>query len=210
MASQNTVHGDAPNKVTFNRDIRPILAENCFGCHGPDSLRRKADLRLDTPEGALANRGGHSAIVAGQPEKSELIARITASDPAQRMPPSDSQKTLSETQKALLQRWIKEGAEYEGHWAFAPLRRPVVPTLTSQKEWIRNPIDAFVLARLATENVSPPPEADKRTLLRRVYFDLIGLPPTPGEIDAYLADTSVNAYEKVVDKLLATRHYGER
>lgn len=210
LAAELTASAEAPTSVRFNRDIRPILADNCFGCHGPDVNRRQADLRLDTREGAIADRDGHSAIAPGQPKKSELIARINSSDPERRMPPPKSPKSLTDAQKALLQQWIAEGAEYEEHWAFAPLRRPEVPAFDSSDSSIRNPVDSFIRARLKADGIGPSPEADKRTLLRRVCFDLIGLPPTPEEVETFLNDPAPNAYEEVVDTLLASPHYGER
>lgn len=210
LVGQPIVSAEPPHNLHFNREIRPLLAENCFGCHGPDSIQRQADLRLDTREGALADRSGHPAVVPGQPEKSELIARISSNDPEQQMPPPKSQKSLTSSQKALLRRWIAEGAKYEEHWAFTPLRRPAVPTFDSTDSSARNPIDSFVRVRLVTEEIEPSPEADERTLIRRVYFDLTGLPPTPEEVEAFIADPAPNAYEEVVDKLLASPHYGER
>jgi hypothetical protein len=196
--------------IDFNRQIRPILSENCFRCHGPDARERKARLRLDTKAGAFGKlrHGGH-AVVPGNAAESELIARITAQDPSERMPPPKSGKKLTAEQKELLRRWVAEGAKWSAHWAFVPPRRPTLPTVKIAA-WPRNALDTFILARLEKEGLAPSPEADKARLLRRVTLDLTGLPPTPAEVDAFLADKSPDAYEKVVDRLLASPHYGER
>lgn len=195
--------------INFDRDIRPILADNCFICHGPDEAKRESDLRLDTKEGAFARLGDHHAIVPGKPDESELYLRVVSDDPDMRMPPADSGRQLSAQQIELLKRWIEEGATWEQHWSFAPVHRPALPTpkLAGQA---RNPIDLFVLSRLQREGLEPAAEAERETLLRRVTFDLTGLPPTLEEIDAFLADQSPDAYEKVVDRLLASPRYGER
>jgi hypothetical protein len=197
----------APEKsVDFNRDIRPILSDNCFQCHGPDEKNRMAKLRLDTKEGAFGKAG---VIVPGDAAASRLIRRITATDVNAVMPPPETGRKLTAQQIALLKRWIEEGANWNEHWAYITPQRPVIPTVTN-KAWVRNPIDAFILARLEKENLKPSPEADKATLLRRAHLDLTGIPPAPAEVDAFLADKSPDAYEKVVDKLLASPHYGER
>ncbi|MBX6311482.1 MAG: PSD1 domain-containing protein [Isosphaeraceae bacterium] len=195
----------AGGKIEFNRDIRPILSENCYHCHGPDKNHREADLRLDDREVALAM----GAIVPGKPEESELVARILSDDPFERMPPPKSAKTLSAAQKELLQRWIAEGAEYQAHWAYITPRRPDLPAVT-HREWVRNPIDAFILAALEAKKLAPSPEADKRTLLRRLSLDLTGLPPSPEEVQAFVEDNDPKAYERAVDRLLASPHFGER
>jgi hypothetical protein len=204
------VTGDAKAATTirFNRDIRPILSDNCFACHGPDSAERKADLRLDTAEGLFGKDGESGTVVRGNPEESELYLRISSTSPSKLMPPSKSHKKLTKEQKDLLKRWIEQGAPWEPHWSFVPPQRPATPTVKN-KSWVRNPVDAFVLARLEELNLTPAAEADRRALLRRVTFDLIGLPPTPAEVEAFLNDTSPNAYEKVVDRLLASPHWGE-
>ncbi|MFN3648313.1 MAG: DUF1553 domain-containing protein [Armatimonadota bacterium] len=196
----------AVTPVSYNRDIRPILAENCFLCHGPDKGTRMANLRLDLREEAVA-RG---ALVPGKPEKSALVARVFAKEPARMMPPIASHKSLTAVEKALLRRWVAEGAKYEPHWSFVPLpaRVPVPPV--KDAKWPRGPIDQFVLARLEKEGLKPSPEATRADWIRRVTLDLIGLPPTPAEVDAFLADRSPTAYETVVDRLLASPHYGER
>jgi len=194
--------------VRFNRDIRPILSDHCFHCHGFDANHRKADLRLDTFEGATAARKGRPAVVPGRPEESELWHRITANDPADRMPPPDSGHALTPAQIHLLRQWIAEGAPYERHWAFEPPRRPPLPEVR-QADWPRNAVDRFVLARLEKEGLKPSPEADRVTLIRRLSLDLTGLPPTPEEVDAFVRDERPDAYERLVDRLLASPRYGE-
>jgi hypothetical protein len=198
---------DAP--IDFNRQIRPILSDTCFKCHGPDQAERQAGLRLDKPEGAVAVLdSGLAAIEPGNAGSSELMARITAPDPALRMPPPESGKKLSPEQIDLLRRWIEQGAEYKGHWSFIPPVRPDLPAVVHDDR-VANPIDRLVLARLEQEGIEPSPTADKTTLIRRVTYDLTGLPPTLEEIDAFLADESAEAYERVVDRLLQSPRYGE-
>ncbi len=198
-----------PKKIEFGRHVRPILSENCFTCHGSDAKARRARLRLDVREGALAERGeGIFAIVPGKPDSSELYRRITADDPADRMPRSKTGEKLSDHQIALLRQWIEQGAEYEDHWAFIPPTRPPLPKV-NQADWPRNEIDHFILARLEKEGLAPGGEADRRTLIRRVTLDLTGLPPTPAEVDAFVADKSPNAYEELVDRLLGSPRFGE-
>ena len=192
--------------VDFNREIRSILSDNCFACHGPDEKQRMAKLRLDTREGALGKPG---VIVPGRAADSKLIKRVTAKDPDVVMPPPDSGHKLTEHQIELLKRWIDEGAQWNEHWAYQAPRRPAVPEVRDSSR-VRNPIDSFILARLEKEGMKPSPEADRITLLRRVYFDLTGLPPSPAETDAFLADRSPDAYEQAVDRLFASPHYGER
>jgi hypothetical protein len=196
--------------VSYNRDVLPILANNCFACHGPDENTRKASLRLDLVEGALAPRKSQPGVlVPGDPETSALIQRILTDDPDDLMPPPDTGKSLTETEKATLRQWVEEGGQYEKHWAFEPVAKPTTPAIESVV-WARNPIDAFIAARLERDGLAPSPEADKTTLLRRVYFDLIGLPPTPEQVSAFLNDQGHDAYERVVDQLLASPHFGER
>ncbi len=196
--------------IDYQRDIRPILADNCFKCHGPDAEARKAKLRLDAREHALAGgRSGEPALVPGKPGDSELMHRIESGDANKMMPPPKSGKKLTPGQIDLLRRWIASGARYQQHWALIPPTRPALPKVNNPV-WVRNPIDAFVLARLEREGLTPAPEASKETLLRRLSLDLTGLPPTPAEIDAFLADTAADAYEKQVERLLASPHYGER
>ena len=200
----------AAEAVRFDRDVLPVLAENCFACHGPDAGHRQADLRLDTFAGATADRDGARAIVPGNPQASELITRIHSTDPDVVMPPPDSNKQLSDAEKDLLERWIAAGAAYDAHWAYKPLTRPDVPAVVSPSGRPAHPIDAFVDARLAAEGLSPLPEADRATLARRVALDLTGLPPEPAEIDAFVADPAPDAYERMVDRLLASSHHAER
>jgi hypothetical protein len=195
--------------VEFNRDIRPIFSENCFACHGPDKPKRKADLRLDNAEGAFVDLGGHFALVAKEPGESALYQRLTEKDPRRRMPPASTGKVLSPRQVELIRRWIEQGAQYQKHWSLIPPRRPDLPKVRDEK-WVRNGIDRFLLARLESEGLKPSPEADRRVLLRRLSFDLTGLPPTPAEVEAFLGDRSENAYEKVVVRLLDSKAYGER
>src|SRR5579859_3670449 len=196
--------------LSFSRDVRPILADNCFKCHGHDEQQRKGKFRLDEAESAMKpGKSGHIPIVPGKTDESELVKRITASNPDDRMPPTDSNKRLTVQQIGTLKQWVSQGAKYEAHWAFVPPVRSDVPEVRG-KDWIRTPIDTFVLARLEKEGIHPSPEADKITLLRRLYLDLIGLPPTLREVDEVENDTSPDAYEKQVEKLLNSPHYGER
>ncbi len=205
----------AADRPSFNRDIRPILADACFQCHGADERQRKAGLRLDVQEVAFKPaESGAIAIVPGKATESELIKRLLSKDDDVRMPPANSGKQITPQQIETLKRWIAEGAEYQGHWAFLPPVRPELPHLKSQisnlKSQISNPIDHFILTRIDQAGLKPSPEADKPTLIRRVTLDLTGLPPTPSEVDAFLADQSDNAYEKVVDRLLKSPRYGEQ
>jgi mono/diheme cytochrome c family protein len=194
----------APGKIDFNRHIRPILSDSCFSCHGPDEKRRMAGLRLDDKESTLR------VLTPGKHSASKLFQRINHAEPARRMPPASSERQLTKDQIQLIARWIDEGAEWQTHWSYVPPTRPEPPAAVANKAWVRNPIDQFVLARLEKEGLKPSPEADKATLLRRVSLDLTGLPPTPEQLKAFLADKSPNAYEKLVDKLIESPHYGER
>ena len=200
-----------PAKLAYNQDIEPILAENCFGCHGPDPGSRKAGLRLDRPEFAFAQRGKDlPALVAGQPDASPLVRRVESKLPKEMMPPAEAHKTLKPEEIALLRRWVAEGARYEEHWSFvAPVAHPPPGVAGARAESVRNPVDAFILERLKREHLDPSPEADRRTLLRRVTLDLTGVPPSPAEVDAFLADSAPGAYERVVDRLLASTRFGE-
>jgi hypothetical protein len=199
-----------PQAVDFNRDVRPVLSRHCFKCHGPDDKVRKGKLRLDGREAALAGgRSKRPAIVPGKPDESELVRRICADEDGEVMPPPATKNPLSEEQKRALKRWISDGAEYTPHWAFVPPRQKPLPRV-KQADWPRNAIDFFVLARLEAAGLRPSPPADRYTLVRRVFLDLIGLPPTPAEADAFVNDPSPDAYEKLVDRLLASPHYGER
>jgi hypothetical protein len=199
----------ADGAIDFNRDIRPILSETCFRCHGPDAAARQAELRLDTEAGALAKRDGAPAIVAGRPGMSELLRRINHADPDQRMPPADTKQELTAVQIDLLRRWIEQGASWQEHWAFQPLVQPVPPQL-AQDTWSKTPVDQFVLRRLRSKNLAPAPQAAAETLVRRVAFDLTGLPPTLAEIDRFVKDTSPRAYEEMVDRYLQSDAYGEQ
>lgn len=195
-------------KLRYNRDVRPILADNCFSCHGPDSAARKAGLRLDKFAEATAAQGSLVAIVPGKPDKSEIIRRVTGQGPL--MPPPEGHKKLTATQVATLKRWVSEGAQYELHWAYQPPTRVAPPAVSAQgAAWVRNPIDRFILARLEKEGLKPAAEADRRTIARRLSLDLTGLPPEPADVEAFVADKSANAYEKLVDKFLTNPHWGE-
>ncbi len=196
---------ESPTPLDFNRDIRPILSENCFYCHGQDGQKREADLRLD--DRAAAIEAG--AIIPGDPGASTMLERIHSTDPDVLMPPPDSNRRLSDAQKQLLDRWIKEGAEYRPHWAFMAPVRPTAPAV-QQADWPRNAVDQFVLAKIEAAGLKPSPEADRATLIRRLHADLVGLPPTPEEVDAFVADPRPEAYDVLVDRLLASPHYGER
>ena len=198
-------------EVSFNRDVRPIMSDACFRCHGPDESSRMAGLRLDIREQALRpTKSGRVPIVPGKPDASEMIRRIFSDNPRVAMPPAFADKHLTEAQKETLRQWVAEGAKYEGHWSFQPVRRPEVPEGGEKEAPIRNPIDAFIQSRLAKEKLQPSPEADRRTLIRRVALDLTGLPPTAAEVEAFLQDASPDAYEKLVDRLLASPRYAEK
>lgn len=199
----------ADRPLNFARDIRPILSQNCFKCHGPDEKERKAGLRLDTQDGGLAKlESGSQAVVPGKIDESELIARIISEDPNEKMPPPASGKKVSPAQLELLKRWITEGGTWTQHWSFIPAKVPAPPAVKNEA-WIKNEIDRFILARLDAEGLSPTKPADKITLIRRVTYDLTGLPPTIAEVDAFVADQDPNAYSKVVDRLLQSTRYGE-
>ncbi len=200
----------AADRIDFSRDIQPILADKCYHCHGFDVAERKANLRLDTHEGAfLPNKDGVAAIVPGNLQKSELVRRISSKDPDDVMPPPKAMRQLTAAQIELLRNWVQQGAPWGQHWSFVVPARPPLPAV-KDNGWCRNPIDHFVLNKLEAEGLHPSPEARKEKLIRRVTLDLTGLPPTLAEVDAFLADHSPGAYEKVVDRLLASPHYGER
>jgi len=196
-------------RVRFNRDIRPILAESCCACHGPDSTAREADLRLDDAKDVLRARDGYSVLVPGKPEESELFRRIVATDESERMPPAEHGDPLDAGEVELVRRWIEQGAEYEKHWSFLTPECPETPAVRSAG-WGRNVIDRFVLARLEKEGMAPSGEADRAALIRRVTLDLTGLPAKPEEVDAFVADNAPDAYERLVDRLLASPRYGEQ
>jgi Protein of unknown function (DUF1553)/Protein of unknown function (DUF1549)/Planctomycete cytochrome C/Concanavalin A-like lectin/glucanases superfamily len=195
--------------VDFQRQVRPILSDKCFLCHGPDKGTRMADLRLDIQEGAFAARKNGTPIVPGKPDESLLIKRIYSNNPGFRMPPVFSHKALTDQEKDTLRRWIEQGAKWRQHWAFLPPQTPSLPEVKNAA-WPRNEIDRFILAKLEANGLDPAPEAERHTLIRRVTLDLTGLPPTPAEVDAFIKDKSPHAYEKVVDRLLASPRYGEQ
>jgi len=195
-------HGVRADEIDFNEQIRPILAENCLHCHGPDADKREGNLRLDLEDAAKAK-----AIIAGKPSESELIKRLKTDDEFTRMPPPESGKSLTPEQIQLLEQWIAHGAQYEGHWAFEPIVKPELPP---NDPTAKTDIDRFILARLKPQGLSLAPRVTKQQLIRRATFDLIGLPPTWEEVKDFLNDESPNAFEKVIDRLLASPHYGER
>ena len=175
--------------VDFQHQVRPILSDNCFHCHGPDEATRMVGLRLDTQQGAFEKRDSGAVIVPGNPNGSLLYQRITAKDAAQRMPPESSHKVLTDAQKELLKQWIEQGAAWKQHWSFVPVTRPPLPVVKGQS-WVKNSIDAFILAKLEASGLQPSAETDKRTLIRRVSLDLTGLPPEPSEVEAFVKDDS--------------------
>jgi mono/diheme cytochrome c family protein len=198
-------------KLQFNRDIRPILAQNCFKCHGPDENEREADFRLDTQAGLFGDTSDGKAIVAGKPESSVLVRRITSKDADVRMPPADSGKKLTDDEIARIERWIHEGGEWQGHWAYIPPVRPTVPQNDAPADApLHNDVDRFVRAKQLELGLQPSREADRVTLIRRLSFDLTGLPPKPEEVDAFLNDASADAYERLADRLISSSHFGER
>ncbi len=200
-----------PTALSFNEHIQPILADNCYSCHGLDAGSRKAELRLDRFEHATAKRKeGSPAIIPGKPDESPLVQRIETKEEKKIMPPPEAHKTLTAAQIATLRRWVAEGAHYEEHWAFITPKRPVVPAVSAaSRGWVRTPVDAFIAARLEREGLTPAAEADRRSLIRRVTLDLTGIIPTAAEVEAFVADRAPDAYERVVDRLLASPRYGE-
>ncbi|MFN7935369.1 MAG: DUF1553 domain-containing protein [Bryobacteraceae bacterium] len=199
----------APAAVEFNRDIRPILSDRCFSCHGPDAAAKKINLRLDSESGMFAKANGKTAVIPGDAANSELVRRISAEKPALRMPPVYSGLKLSDREIELLKQWVAEGAKWQKHWSLIPPKRPELPPVRNAA-WARNPIDHFVLERLERDNLQPAKEAERASLMRRVSLDLTGIPPTIADLDAFLKDQSPNAYESLVDRLLASPRYGER
>ncbi len=199
-----------PDVIEFNRDIRPILSDNCFFCHGPDKNKREADLRLDTIEGLQGRDGTGGALVPGKPDDSELFQRVTSSDEELKMPPTESGKLLSERDIQMLRKWIEQGGQYEGHWAFLPIRQEEPARTLADDDSLGARIDQYIGQALAEHNLQPSPEADRTTLIRRLSFDLIGLPPSEQEVDDFVGDNSSQAYEKLVDRLLKSPHFGER
>jgi hypothetical protein len=199
----------ADETVDFKRDIRPILSNTCFLCHGPDDKNRKGDLRLDKKEDAFRKVEGKAPFVSGKPDESEALRRILTNDPDDHMPPAKSKKQLTPRQIELIRKWIQQGAKWSDHWSFVAPERPAVPDVKT-RAWVRTPIDAFILARLEREGLTPSAPAERGTLLRRLSLDLVGLPPTPEDLDAFQTDTRPDALERQVDRLLASPHYGER
>ena len=211
LSASVTVGPRVSADVDFNFDVQPLLSDRCFRCHGPDGSQRAAGLRLDTQDGSrIRLESGPFAIVPGDPDKSEVVRRIGSKDPDVRMPPPDSKlPSLTESEVKVIEQWIREGAEFTSHWSWQPVGSTPAPDVESS-DWPENAIDRFVLARLGEEGIQPAPEASREQLIRRVTFDLTGLPPTLAEIDNYLADSSDRAYETVVNRLLASDPYGER
>ena len=209
LSAQTPQTSKGESSVDFNWDIRPILSENCFRCHGPDAGNRQANLRLDTRDSAYAERrAGVRAVVPGNPDASEVIKRVTQTNPALRMPPASTNKVLSEREIGALRQWIAEGAAYKPHWSFIPPTLPNPPSVRDAQQ-ANTPIDRFVLQRLEREGLTLSPPADKETLINRVYLTLTGLPPTPAEVDVFLHDARPGAYEALVDRLLASPAYAE-
>ncbi len=210
--SSSLLAGQSSARITaetdFQRVVRPILSENCFHCHGPDANTRMADLRLDTREGVFTKRENGTPVSPGDLRASLVYQRIMQDDPAVRMPPESSHKVLTDAQKDILKRWIAEGAAWKQHWSFVPPSRAPLPVV-KKKDWVRNPVDAFILAKLEAARLEPAPEADRRALIRRLSLDLVGLPPDPSEVEEFVNDSSPQAYEKLVDQMMASRHWGE-
>ena len=197
--------------VDFDRDVKGMLSDNCFKCHGPDDKDRKEELRLDLREQLFAKRGDHFIVVPGKPGESELFKRIISDDEFVKMPPPDSNKTLTKKQIETIRKWIEQGAEWKGHWAYTSVSRPAVPNAErAGAGFVRNKIDRYILRSLNRKRVAPAAEADRITLIRRLSFDLTGLPPTTAEVAEFLADNSDGAYETLVDRLLRSPHFGER
>src|SRR6516165_297321 len=197
-------------QVSFNRDIRPIMSDTCFRCHGPDKSARMMDLRLDIRDEALKPLvDGKIPIVPGKPGQSEIIRRIFAADQSEIMPPEYAHKALTQAQKEMIRQWVAEGAKYEGHWSFQPIKRPPVPEVSGNRALVDNPNDAFIQVRLANEGLRPSSEADRRTLIRRATLDLTGLPPTAEQVRQFVSAQSTDAYTKLVDRLLASPRYAE-
>ncbi len=210
LIGRGVLGGEGQARLEFNRDIRPILSEQCFTCHGFDTHQRKGQLRLDIRDEALhGGKSGKPAIVSGRPESSELVRRLLTTDPEDLMPPPDSGKSLTAAQRETLRRWVAEGAVYQEHWAFLAPKTPVTPAIRSNS-WVRNPIDFFTAARMESLGLTPRPEADRMALIRRLALDLTGLPPTPADVETFVADNDSQAYEHLVRRLLDSPHYGER
>ena len=198
----------ADTPLSFNRDVRPILADACFHCHGPDSGTRKADLRLDTEQSFFGEGGNDPVVIPGKADDSPLYDRLIADSPDDIMPPPDSHKELKPEQIEIIRRWINDGAKWQPHWSFVKPEQPALPEV-SAKDRVSNPIDQFIFAGLYKAGLSPAPEADRRALARRVALDITGLPPTPAEVETFVADQDPKAYEKLIDQYLASPHWGE-
>jgi hypothetical protein len=205
--SNGQQRGNVP-QIDFSRDVLPIFSDKCFHCHGPDETTREAELRLDRREFVFADRDGSQIIEPGKPESSELVRRIVSNDADEQMPPPSEARQLTEDETKIIRRWVAQGAKWNQHWSFVPPLRPELPEVSS-RSWSQNAIDHFVLARLDRKNLKPSQQAEKQTLIRRVTLDLTGLPPTPAEVDAFLADNSPDGYETLVDRLMASPRYGE-
>ena len=194
--------------VDFQLEVRPILSDNCFQCDGPDSSTRLANLRLDTREGAFTHRDNGVPVVPGDPDASLIMKRLTHEQEALRMPPAHSRKSLTEDQIGVIRNWIGQGADWSGHWAFRAPESTALPAVKN-KSWVHNPVDQFILARLEAEGLTPAPEADKRTLARRVALDLTGLPPEPSVVEQFVQDKSPEAYNNLIEHYLTSEAYGE-
>jgi len=211
LVAANAAEDPVETRIDFDREIRPLLSETCFTCHGPDADKRQAGLRLDQKESAFGSlESGNTAIVPGAPEHSELIRRLLSTDPDEVMPPPSEQKRLSAAKIELMQKWVKQGAVWKGHWSFESIESPPIPESDPTDAADKNPIDAFVRARLAQEGLKPSPEETRERLIRRVALDLTGLPPSISDVDAFVNDSASDAFEKVVDRLLNSPHFGER
>jgi hypothetical protein len=206
--SDANLAGAEPKALDFARDVRPLLADKCFACHGPDQRKRKAGLRLDTRAGLFRVREGRAVVTPGKPDESHLFLRVVSTDPEERMPPAETGKSVSAAEAERIRDWIAQGAVWKEHWAFVPPVRPEPPRVR-QESWVRGDIDRFILARLEREGLAPESEADRHTLVRRLSFDLTGLPPTPEEVDAFVRDERPTAYDELVERLLESPHYGE-
>ena len=195
--------------LQFDRDIRPILSDTCYACHGPDAKKRQANLRLDMETSALSGQTEGAVIVSGRPDQSKLVQLITHPDSTERMPPASHNRKLTTEEIALIKQWITEGAKWEDHWLYTPPQRPEPPSVNN-RSWPANEIDHFIQRRLESEGITPSPTIDKQTLIRRLSFDLTGLPPAYEDVEAFVEDDSPEAYQKIVERLLDSSHYGER
>ncbi len=209
-AQSDKANAPVPETIRYNRDVRPILSDMCFHCHGPDKNTRQADLRIDTEDGLLGSEEQSGVVLAGNPDESELFRRIISEDDSDRMPPPESHKELSPRDRTIIRKWIEQGAKYEGHWSFLPLQDFAASEIPSSFGNDSRAIDHFIEQEISKRGLESLPAADRITLIRRLYFDLLGLPPNPEDVRAYLEDGSTEAYRNLVDQLLASPHYGER